>query len=330
MSEVFYLGDEKIVLHSDEIGLLPDFLLKSAIGIKNASFKVREIHIFAKIKNKLFVRRPNEKVKKMSSKGHFELYIPHPLEGNSATVLRYCIDKIKKVSHAIAVANDRNSLIILIRSIVVKVFFDTHILKQRFPFHCSAIDHFGKSVLFLGSSNSGKSSVFFGYMELFGKHGVNPVSDDTVLCGISNGSLIGYSLPFPASLRLGTLEYLPTLNKRLKDYDFSVPKVEDQYYIDTEQVFKVKHKSNTIVSAIVFLCFSDSAFLEPIPYSKNLMLNLALNICGYKATPITEELLLHLNYVVDKIPCFRLGLSPNLEDSIRISSKLLNGKVADV
>lgn len=212
----------------------------------------KDINIYSFIKHGV-VKHITEDSKKIRHES-FNVYISHRKGGSEGLI-------IEKLNHGnicsyIIIAEDVNSQIVLLRSVLIKIFFQANVLCGAFPIHCSSISHKDSGYLFIADSNGGKSTIYFSFASYSDAAAYALMSDDTILCRFEDNQIIGSVMPLKPSLRKGTLNYVPQTECFANQFDIGYD-MDDQIYVDVSKLKNSKMVLQNKIKAAFFINFSD-------------------------------------------------------------------------
>ena len=193
-NNVLTLGDVRISICTDvkdclNIFMSNQFVQEGIFGLKSENTR-RTINIYM-YKKKAVV----EKVKKAQEQisfSCFTVYISNKIDDPKGIIIERSRDNALR--DYIIIADNTNSEIIFLRSVLIKLFFEQHTQIGCYPLHCSGICHKGNGYLFLADSKGGKSTVFFAFSAYAASTQYKLLTDDTVLCKWEKNKVIGYCL----------------------------------------------------------------------------------------------------------------------------------------
>jgi hypothetical protein len=212
----------------------------------------------------------------------------------------------------IILADNNNSQVVLLRSILIKIFFFDNVAQGAFPLHCSSICYMNDAYLFLAESKGGKSTIYFSFACYSDQEKYSLMSDDTILCKANENTMVGRVMPVKPSLRKGTLSYVDRTNCFSNQFNNNY-NMEDQIYVDLLELKNSKIILQSNIKAAFFINFSDQFAIKPITDKTLLKEKIAMIICGYKATPVDGRLLDFLNDITNLVKFYNLFVPPNME-----------------
>lgn len=310
---VISVAGTEVIIHADVPDCLNIFIIKKYVenGVfsefRDGSLKCVSIYLFERMSVVDKVKVEKNKLK--TSK--YTVYISNKPDNPRGVIIEKIGDD---TGNYIVVAANKNSQVISLRSILIKLFFKYATQLGCYPLHCSAISYKNKGYLFLAESKGGKSTIYFTFSSYGTSLKYKLITDDTLLCKCENEAIIGYSMPLKPSLRQGTLDYLDEMEHFCKKFDEMSYNIEDQIYIDVSELRNSETALSCDISTVFFARFSDTFSIVPITDMNEVKKKLAIIICGYKATPVNENLVTFLNSFVKKVKFFLICVPENLND----------------
>ncbi|MGN0405535.1 MAG: hypothetical protein ACI4F1_09955 [Bariatricus sp.] len=117
----------------------------------------------------------------------------------------------KKHKKYYVVGQSKYAVILLVRSIFVKFYFDELLSQGAYPMHCSAIRINQSGKLFVAESEGGKSTVYFSFA-MYSDENCELITDDTVFVSV-NEKVIGRGMPLQPSIRKGAIKHMPQIER---------------------------------------------------------------------------------------------------------------------
>lgn len=287
--------------------------LKEGIFFDNYYDKIVEktLHIYLYVRKDLMNRVLFTSKKIKNNK--FELYISNMKDDpKGITILR---KENKHLCNIIIVDDNINSLIISLRCVMIKIFFDYYINVGSYPLHCSAVQKGKNTYLFLANSMGGKSSVFFSFASCNDKR-YSVLSDDTILCEFSNDKMLGHCMPLKPSMRKGTLEHLSQMEQYRKDFIGENFHIDDQIYIDISRDKNINIVLHGQINSIFFIHFSQDFYIKKIEDYKLIKKQIAMSICGYRSAEIDEKMVKFILQVMRDISFYDIFVPSDMNNFV--------------
>lgn len=307
------LASTEVIIHTDIPDCLNIFIINKYVEsgffseLCNGGLKCISIYLFERMS---VVDKVKVEEKKLRT-SKYTVYISNKLDGSRGIIIEKINDD---TGNYIVVAANKNSQIISLRSILIKLFFKYATQSGCYPLHCSAVSYKNKGYLFLAESKGGKSTIYFTFSSYGMSSKYKLITDDTLLCKCEDEAVLGYSMPLKPSLRQGTLDYLEEMEHFRNKFDEIFYRIEDQIYVDVSELRNSGTSLSCDIKTAFFVRFSDSFSIAPITDMNEIKKKLAIIICGYKATPVNENLITFLNSFVIKVKFFLISVPENLKD----------------
>ena len=300
-------GGYNVILHSDMENCFDVFLQKNYCLCETRSLK--NINIYSVIRRGI-VNNVVYKNKKIKHK-NFNVYISK-VEGGPKGIIIETINN-GSICNYMIVSENANSQLTLLRSVLIKLFFHSYTEIGAYPIHCASVCHKGNSYLFIADSNGGKSTVYFSFASYSDPTEYSLMSDDTILCRAEGDSIVGSVMPLKPSLRKGTMKYVPPTKCFRNQFELGY-NMEDQIYVDIKRLKNFSTVLESKIKAAFFLNFSDRFDIDEVNDIPMLKKKLAIIICGYKATPVNEQLLEFINKIVNNTRFYNIYIPENMKD----------------
>ena len=305
--ERIIIGRYNVIVHSECGDCLEVFIQKNFCFPEKSADK--DINIYSFIKHGV-VKHVIEDSKKIRH-GSYNVYISHRKGGPEGII----IEKLDygNICNYIIIAEDANAQIVLLRSVLIKIFFQANVLSGAFPIHCASVGHKDSGYLFIADSNGGKSTIYFSFASYSDAAVYSLMSDDTILCRLEDNQIVGSVMPLKPSLRKGTLKYVPQTECFANQFEIGYA-IDDQIYVDVSKLKNSKTVLQNKIKSAFFINFSDAFCIKEIQDLQILKERIAIIVCRYKTTPIDERFLNFINNITNRVKFYNIFIPPNMKE----------------